>query len=309
VPYVLDGANLRDAHRFLAFVVIFVSITAITGFSGLLTLGQASIAGLGAFATARLTAELDVPVLVAMVPGVGIATLAGLVAAWPALKRRAGRFLGLAPHGRALIIYPFVFNARLPVIVGGPGMMRVERPHLLGLDLSGDTAFWYFELVVVVLVLALVNNLRRGPLGRVLSSLRDSETAASSVGIDLRMTKLFVFGVSATVAGLGGVLLTQADQSWDAQTFYPVFGLFWLTAVMVCGVASIRGAVLAAALYVAVPAVTGQDVQSAVGLFGIGCLFLGHLPGGLVAQAGRVPELVQRRLTAAWQAAVAGAER
>jgi len=300
VPAVLEGSDLRLALRFLALVVIFVSITAITGFSGHLTLGQASIAGLGAFATGRFTAEFDLPVLVAMLPGIGVATLAGLAAGWPALKRR-GLFLGLTTLGLALIINQFVFNAQLPWVAGGPGRLRVRRPSLLGLDLSSDVAFWFYELAVVVLVLALVHNLRSGRLGRVLAAMRDSETAASAVGIDLRRSKLFVFGISSAVAGLGGTLLTQTDQNWDAQTFYPVFGLFWFTAVVVCGVSSIRGAILAAALYVAVPRLTGQDVQSAVGIFGLLALFLGRLPGGLVGQAQRLPALATTALGAAWR--------
>ncbi|MBA2280588.1 MAG: ABC transporter permease, partial [Acidimicrobiia bacterium] len=290
-PAVLDGADLRQGHQFLALTVVFVSITAITGFSGHLTLGQASIAGLGAFATARFTAEFDLPVLVAMVPGIGVATLAGLAAGWPALKRK-GLFLGLTTLGLALIIYQFVFNAQLPFVAGGPGQLIVQRPSLFGLDLSGDVAFWFYELVVVLLVLGLVHNLRSGPLGRVLAAMRDSETAASSVGIDLRRSKLFVFGVSSGIAGLGGTLLTQADQNFDPNTFYPIFGLFWFTAVVVCGVSSIRGAILAAAVYVAVPRITGQDVQSAVGIFGLGALFLGRLPGGVVEQLRRLPALL-----------------
>lgn len=307
VPGILDGSDLRLAHRFLALVVIFVSITAITGFSGHVTLGQASIAGLGAFATARFTAELDLPVLVAMLPGVGVATLAGLAAGWPALKRH-GLFLGLTTLGLALIIYQFVFNAQLPLVAGGPGMLEVRRPSLLGLDLGGDVAFWFYEVAVVALVLALVHNLRRGRLGRVLSAMRDSETAAGSVGIDLRRSKLFVFGISSGIAGLGGTLLTQADQNFDAQTFYPVFGLFWFTAVVVCGVSSLRGAVLASALYVAVPRLTGQDVQSAVGIFGLGALFLGRLPGGVVGQLQRLPAALTGALAAAWRSGRAAGE-
>ena len=101
-----------------------------------------------------------------------------------------------------------------------------------------------------------------------------------------------MFGVSSAIAGLGGTLLTQADQNWDPHTFYPIFGLFWFTAVVVCGVSSIRGAILAAALYVAVPRITDQDVQSAVGLFGLGALFLGRLPGGIIGQLERVPTLL-----------------
>jgi branched-chain amino acid transport system permease protein len=300
VPAVLTGSDLREAHHFLALVVIFASIVAITGFSGHVTLGQASIAGLGAFATGRLTAELDWPVLAAMVPGIAIATVAGLAAGYPALKRK-GLFLGLTTLGLALIVYQFVFNAQIPVIAGGPGMLQIRRPALFGIDLGTDTAFWYYELVLVVLVLALVHNLRRGPLGRVLAAMRDSEPATSSVGIDLRASKLFVFGVSSAVAGLGGVLLAQADQNFDATTFYPIFGLFWFTAVVVCGPASLRGAVLAAAFYVAVPHVTGQDVQSAVGVFGIGALLLGRLPGGLVPQLQRLPDAATRALGRLWR--------
>jgi branched-chain amino acid transport system permease protein len=307
VPVLLEGADLRQAHKFLALAVIFVSITAITGFSGHLTLGQASIAGLGAFATGRFTAEFDLPVLVAMVPGVLVSVLAGLAAGYPALKRK-GLFLGLTTLGLALIIYQFVFNAQLRWVVGGPGMLQVRRPSFFGIDLSSDEAFWFYELVVVVLVLALVHNLRSGALGRVLAAMRDSETAASSVGIDLRNSKLFVFGISSGIAGLGGTLLTQADQNFDANTFYPVFGLFWFTAVVVCGISSIRGALLAAGIYVGVPHVFGLDVQSAVGFFGIGALFLGRLPGGLVVQLQRVPALVERGLATAWREATARPE-
>jgi branched-chain amino acid transport system permease protein len=241
---------------------------------------------------------------VAMVPGVLVAVLAGLVAGYPALKRK-GLFLGLTTLGLALIIYQFVFNAQLRWVVGGPGMLQVRRPSVLGIDLAGDAAFWFYELVVLVLVLGLVHNLRSGSLGRVLAAMRDSETAASAVGIDLRRSKLFVFGISSGIAGLGGTLLTQADQNFDANTFYPVFGLFWFTAVVVCGISSIRGALLAAALYVAVPHVFGLDVQSAVGFFGIGALFLGRLPGGLVAQAQRLPGLLERGLATAWREATA----
>ncbi|MDQ2650037.1 MAG: ABC transporter permease, partial [Actinomycetota bacterium] len=219
VPLVLDGSDFRQAQRAVALAVIFVSITAITGFSGHLTLGQASIAGLGAFVTARFTGEFDLPVLVAMLPGIAAATLAGLAAGWPALKRK-GLFLGLTTLGLALVIYQFVFNAQLPWVAGGPGKLQVRRPDLFGIDLSGDTAFWFYEVALLVIVLVLVNNLRSGALGRVLGAMRDSETAASSVGIDLRRSKLFVFGISSAIAGLGGTLLTQADQSFDVNTFY-----------------------------------------------------------------------------------------
>ena len=294
-PAVLGPGDIRVAQRCLALVVIFVSITCITGFSGHITLGQAAISGLGAFATARFTGQFDAPVLLAMIGGAGVALLAGLAAGYPALRRK-GLFLGLTTLGLALVIDRFVFNAKLLFIAGGPGEFVVARPEILGYDLSSDTAFWFYELAVVAVVLVLARNLRSGRLGRVLAAMRDSEVAAASVGIGLRRAKLFAFGVSSAMAGLGGALLTQVDENWDVQTFNPVFGLFWFVAVVVCGVSRIRGAILAALLYTAIPRLFGLDVVSAVGLFGFAALFLGKLPGGLVGQLDRLPALVRRKL-------------
>ena len=303
-PFALGGPDLRLAQVALALTVIFLSIVCITGFSGHLTLGQASIAGFGAFFSARAANSLDLPVLVAMGVGALAAMGAGLFAGYPALRRK-GLFLGLTTLGLALIIDRFVFNAQL--FQGGAGGLTVERPTLFGLDLSSDRAFYFYELAVVVLMLLLAKNLRSGRLGRVLAAMRDSETAAQSIGIGLRRAKLFVFAVSSAMAGIGGALLTQANQNWDTITFNPVLGLFWFTAVVVCGVSSARGALFAAGLYVLIPRQLDLDIQSAIGLFGIGAVLLGRLPGGLVAQTGRIGEVLRRWVADRYRAARAPA--
>jgi branched-chain amino acid transport system permease protein len=292
-PAFLGGPDLRLAHTVLALIVIFVSIVCITGFSGHLTLGQASIAGFGAFFTARAANAWDLPVLLAMVVGALAAMAAGLVAGYPALRRK-GLFLGLTTLGLALIIDRFVFNAEL--FQGGPGGLTVTRPTLFGIDLGGDVAFYFYELTLVALVLVFARNLRSGRLGRVLAAMRDSETAAQSVGIGLRRAKLFVFGVSSAMAGVGGAMLTQANQNWDVTTFNPVLGLFWFTAVVVCGVSSIAGGVLAAVLYVLIPRQLDLDIQSAIGIFGFGAVLLGRLPGGVVAQGQRLGRVLRAKV-------------
>jgi branched-chain amino acid transport system permease protein len=303
-PALLGATDLRLAQTVLALSVIFVSIVCITGFSGHLTLGQASIAGLGAFFTARAYngmgigigsahVTLQLPVLGAMVVGAVASMLAGLAAGYPALRRK-GLFLGLTTLGLALVIDRFVFNTRL--FIGPPGSLRTVRPHLFGWDLRGDTAFYFYELAVLGLALFVAHNLRSGRLGRVMAAMRDSETASQSIGIRLRRAKLFVFGVSSAMAGIGGALLTQANENWDVNTFNPIFGLFWFTAVVVCGVSSIQGGILAAVLYVLIPRWLDTDLQSAIGVFGLGAVFLGRLPGGVVAQGGRIGRALRARL-------------
>jgi len=179
----------------------------------------------------------------------------------------------------------------------------VNRPNLFGIHLQGDRAFYVFELVMVAAVLGLANNLRSGRLGRVLAAMRDSETAAQSIGIGLRNAKLFVFAVSSAMAGIGGALLVQSNKNWDPTTFNPVLGLFWFTAVVVCGVSSIGGGVLAAILYVLIPRQFNLDIQSAIGLFGIAAVFLGRLPGGLIAQPARLAQAFRARASEQLRAA------
>jgi branched-chain amino acid transport system permease protein len=187
-----------------------------------------------------------------------------------------------------------VFNARM--FKGGPGGLTVDRPVLFGLDLTSDRAFYYFEGVLVIAFLLLARNLRSGRLGRVLAAMRDSDTAAQSIGINLRRAKLFVFAVSSFMAGVGGALMAQSGQNWDPNAFNPVFNLFWFTAVVVSGISSLGGAVLAAVLYIVIPRVLERDIQTAIGLFGFAAVFLAQLPGGLIAQPVRIAQWFRGRV-------------
>src|SRR3954451_12993506 len=119
--------------------------------------------------------------------------------------------------------------------------------------------------------------------------MRDSETAAKAIGIDLRRYKLFIFAGSSFIAGLGGALLSMADHSWDPNRFNPVFSLFWFVAITVAGISSLGGAVLAAVIFVMLPLAIHQDIQASVFFLGIAALFLGRLPGGLIGVLRRLP--------------------
>jgi branched-chain amino acid transport system permease protein len=245
------------------------------------------MAGLGAYFTARAVNGLHVPVIVGMLIGAGVAMVAGLIAGFPALKRK-GLFLGLTTLGLGLLIDRMVFQSDLFSGNGTSGLV-VRRPTFLTWELESQRAFYYFALVVAALCLLLANNLRGGRLGRILGAMRDSETAAKAVGIDLRRYKLFIFAVSSFIAGLGGALLSMAQRAWDVNSFNPVFSLFWFVAITVAGISSLSGAVLAAVIYVMLPLAIDQDIQAAVFFLGIGALFLGRLPGGLVGVLRRIP--------------------
>lgn len=272
LPLWMDTVDLDRAHSFLAFSVIFLSIVAVTGFSGQITLGQAGYAGLGAWMAARMGNAWDLPVIVAMVLGALVAMVAGVLTGYPALRRR-GLFLALTTLAFALLIFRFVLQNK--DFAGGSDALQVFRPEWF----DGPIGFYYFELGWLALMVLLARNLRSGRLGRALGAMRDSEDGAKSVGIDLRVYKLFIFGASAFMAGIGGALLTQRATVIEAEQFFPLSNLFWFAAVVVAGITSIPGALVAGFLWVFLDVVAFRFSLFAIGM---GALVLGRLPGGSV---------------------------
>lgn len=270
VPLFFDATNLDRAQNFVAFAIIFLSIVAVTGFSGQITLGQAGYAGLGAWMAARMGNAWDLPVIVAMILGALVAMVAGVLTGYPALRRR-GLFLALTTLAFGLLIFRFVLQNK--DFAGGSDALQVFRPDWF----SGPVAFYYFELAWLGLMVLLARNLRSGRLGRALGAMRDSEDGARSIGIDLRAYKLFIFGASAFMAGIGGALLTQRATVIEAEQFFPLINLFWFAAVVVAGIMSIAGAILAGFLWVFLDAVSFRFSYFVIGL---GALVLGRLPGG-----------------------------
>lgn len=288
IPALLNGANLGTAQQVVAYSVAFLSIVAITGYSGHLSLASAAFAGLGAYITVRLRNGLlplpfsksipHVPVLLAMLIGGLIVIPIGVIVGYPALRRR-GLILGLITLAFAQVVDAFIFQN--PSWTSG---RNTDRPNLFGWSLAGDRTFLYFELVVLGLILLLVRNLRSGVLGRVLGAMRDSERGAVSVGISLRRYKLFIFGASAFIAAIGGSLIVQQAGTLNINPdgpFSPLFGLYWFGAVVVFGLSYRASAILGAVVYIAVDVAVGQRGTSLI-VIGAIALFVGYLPGGLI---------------------------
>src|SRR5947209_5163288 len=279
LPFALSNITIAYGQQMLALIVIFVSIVVVTGFSGHITLGQAAFAGMGSFVSVRVSNELGVPVIPSMLIGAVVAVIVGLIAGYPALKRK-GLFLGLTTLTIGVLAYSLVFTSS--IFAKGSAGLTVHRPSIFGLSLDGDKAFYWFELVWVGLAMVLARNLRSGRLGRILAAMRDSETAARSVGIDLRAYKLFVFGASAFIAGIGGALLSQQARAFSPTTQFGPIGssLLWFIAVIVAGVGSLGGALIGAAGLVLLAFFGLADVAPA--FIAVGALLIGYAPGGSV---------------------------
>ena len=283
-PLLFSDAHLRQAQQIPALAVIFASIVAVTGYSGQISLGQAGYAGLGALLFGRFGAHL--PGLVALLLAALAAGAVGFLTGYPAIRRR-GLFLALTTFAVGTAVSRFVFQQ--PSFTNS---LQISRPSIFGLSLTGDRAFYGFELIMLALVFVVMTNLRDGVLGRSLVAMRDSEGGAGSAGVDVRTLKVFIFTVSAAIAGLGGALLVQQGGAFSADTFDPIASSIpWFAVVVIFGADSAAGAVLGAALVVLINSLSGDpdSYQIVVGAF---ATFIGLLPGGVAEAARRALDLL-----------------
>jgi branched-chain amino acid transport system permease protein len=302
VPFALSGDDLSSASEILSLAVVLLSITAVTGFTGNITLGQAGFAGLGALATLHLNNTglwilPQMPVIPAMLVSSILVGFVGAFAGYSALRRR-GLFLGLTTLAIGLIIYRFMFEN--PYFLAH---IDVHRPTIFGLSLDSDRAFYWFALVCLTVVLVGVDRMRRGRLGRKLAAMRDSEVGAKSIGLDLRAYKLLVFSASAAIAAFGGALLAQQTRGFSPTShspvaFDPFHSLFWFTAVIVAGASYVSGSIVAAALFVVMDLALGAGGSTLV--IGVLALFMSRFPRGVVGtfmeavQGGAAPNWLRR---------------
>lgn len=306
--FVLSGLWVRRFTEGLVLTVIFLSITAFTGLSGQISLGQAAFVGFGAAVTGQLAVNSDVPTWIGMLIGAAVAGLIGGLLALPSL-RLGGIFLALATLAFALmaesIIFPFDGTEEIlgfhPNVFGGQLGVDVPRPEGLG----DDQSFFLFVFGVFAVVATLVILVRNGTTGRFLAAMRGSETAAASIGINATRQRIIVFVFASAIAGLGGGLLGMLNERITYQDLPVLLGVAWVVLVMTLGVRTVDGAVVAGMSFVLVQWLLDEQLHLPASLFiilfGLGALTYARHPEGIVDFQTRrsIEQQVRGRQTAA----------
>lgn len=213
VPLPLNFFYQGLATTAVITALLALSLVVLMGFVGQVSFAQYSFAALGAFTVGSLVVGHGVNYWAAMGLGVGFATAAGVLIGIPALRLR-GLLLAVLTLSFALFVDRFVLSPGTwdGFSGGANGWPGVPMPSLFGIDLN-SYSFYLFALGVFLVAALLVWNLRTGKAGRVLRAVRDSDVAASTLGINVSLWKLAAFGLSAGLAGLAGSLLAVADAS------------------------------------------------------------------------------------------------
>jgi branched-chain amino acid transport system permease protein len=251
LPLALPNNYYYDvAIRIGMNATIVVGLNLLIGYAGQISLGHAGFYGLGAYASAVLTARYGWPPLAAMLSGMAAVGLIAFVVARPILRLR-GHYLAMATLGLGIIIYMVLVNES--AWTGGNDGMNVQPFTLLGLTLASERTWYWVTGAVLLGAIVLANNIVDSPVGRALRAVHGSEVAAQVAGIDTAAYKVRIFVVSAVYASAVGSMMAHYMGFITPHISSFFHSIELVTMVVVGGMASTYGAVLGAAILTMLP--------------------------------------------------------
>ena len=137
--------------------------------------------------------------------------------------------------------------ARWESVTHGNEGMRVKTLSLFGQAVpQNGPAFYFLCLGVLILTIVGTLNLLRSPTGRAFVAIRDSETAARSMGVNVSLYKVKSFAISAAITGLAGVLFAHKLSFISPEMFTLQLSIEFIIVILIGGAFSLHGAVLGA---------------------------------------------------------------
>ena len=312
LPFLPFGSRrvVDVATTVATYVMLGWGLNVVVGLAGLLDLGYVAFYAVGAYSFALLAQGLGLSFWLCLPLAGLLAASFGLALGFPVLRLR-GDYLAIVTLGFGEIVRLVLLNW-VPVTNGPAGIGDVPRPSFFGLVFErrappGGTTFADFFhipfspgqrivfLYYVILGLALVTNavtlrLRRLPIGRAWEALREDEIACRALGINPTMVKLSAFSLGAMLGGVAGAFFATRQGFISPESFTFMESATILAIVVLGGMGSQLGVVLAAVVLVCLPELGRALAEFRMLLFGAAMVaIMVWRPRGLMAQ--RAPSL------------------
>lgn len=275
VGYALDaGSNPYTQFVMLLIltnVVLATSLNLVNGFTGQFSLGHAGFMAVGAYTSAWLVTRPELAVLpdylrfllLPIAAGL-LAAIAGYIVGLPSLRLR-GDYLAIVTLGFGEIIRVILLNS--DAVGGARGMYGIPSTAAVPtLGMSEFVAQFSVASIWVVITFVTLWRIVHSSKGRAFLSVREDEIAAEAMGINITQTKVRAFVISAFFAGVGGALFAHSVKYLNPATFTFTKSVDIIIMIVLGGMGSFTGSVIAAAIITVLPEMVLRELQQITGV-------------------------------------------
>src|SRR5579863_2348686 len=240
----LSNYHLFQLTMVVVYAIAILGLAILTGFNGQISLGHGAFYAIGAYVTAVLMYQYNVPYWATLPVSAIVCAAVGFLIGLPAL-RLGGLYLALTTFALAVAVPQILKINALEDLTGGVQGLVIDKPDPpFGIDMSADQWLYLFSLAVAGVLFLLAWNIVRGRTGRAMMAVRDHALAAEAMGIDIALLKTRSFALSAMYTGIAGSLGAIVVQFVAPDSFSIFVSIYFFVGLLVGGVASIGGAIL-----------------------------------------------------------------
>jgi len=258
LPFTVKNFLIFQMTLALIYAIAILGLNLLTGFNGQFSLGHSAFYGIGAYTAAIMMDQGDVAYYWTL-PAAGVTSfVVGFLFGLPAL-RLEGVYLALATFALAIAMPQLLKSTPLEGWTGGvQGIVLIKPDAPFGLPLNADQWLYFLTVAVAIVMYACAFSLVRSRTGRAMTAIRDNPIAASAMGVNVSLYKSLTFGVSALYTGIAGALGAIAVGFVAPDSFTFNFAIALFVGLVVGGVGSIPGTLLAGLFVLFVPNVAEQ---------------------------------------------------
>ena len=254
-PLLASGVFTFQITQLLIYAIAIAGLNLLTGFNGQFSLGHSAFYAIGAYVSAILMTQLEMPFYLTIPIEAAVCFVFGFLFGLPAL-RLEGIYLALATFALAIAtpqILKFKPIEHLTGGVQGLALFHLKPEAPFGLALDQDQWTFYVTFAVTILMFFIAFSLVSSRSGRAMKAIRDNPIAAKVTGVNLSLFKTLTFGVSALFTGVAGALSALLIAFVAPDSFQITLAVAVFVCMVVGGVGWIPGAFLGALFILFVP--------------------------------------------------------
>ena len=243
--YALDVAN-----RIGIAIIGAIGLNILTGFTGLISLGNAAFMAIGAFTAGFLGVRFGLPFYLC-IPLAGLmSAILGMIIGIPSLRIK-GLYLAMATLAAHFIV-EFVI-VKWESVTGGVNGLPIPAPKLGSFALDTDKRIFCLIYIIVIATVFFSRNLFRSKPGKAFIAIRDQAISAEVMGVNLLKYKLMSFGISSYFVGTAGALTAYQAKIISPETFPITVAIDYLGMIIIGGMGSILGSIFGAIFITLLP--------------------------------------------------------